>query len=141
MKSVKKVLAAVLLPAFGAMLVSIAVACTNPVADTLGASNWGLVGSWTNPAYNASYSLPKCNVLTMNEDGSFRSSIAGGGASSSGTYKVDSVSTSGGVRLYRIHFVWGMSYAYVLARTFGRNRGGTPSGNLCSIVSERDQPE
>lgn len=52
MKSAKKVLAAVLVTAIGAMLFSIAVACTNPDADTLGAKNWGLVGTWIQSSHN-----------------------------------------------------------------------------------------
>lgn len=92
MKTPKKVIQAALVSAAAAMALSLTVACTNVVADTLGASNWGLVGNWIFSGYApASPPTPMvCYALSLSSDGTF-TATGGGYPAATGTYKVEDV--------------------------------------------------
>ncbi len=101
----------ILTAATGAVLIFLAVACTNPVASTLNASNWGLVGSWARSTYMVGFAMPtQCYLLTIRSDGSFRSIDAPSAATViDGTYQLGNVRTEGNTRTYQVVFQWGIS--------------------------------
>ncbi len=99
----------ILTAASGVVLIFLAVACTNPVASTLNASNWGLVGSWARSTYMVGFAVPtQCYLLTIRSDGSFRSIDAPSAATVvDGTYQLGDVRTEGNTRTYQVVFQWG----------------------------------
>lgn len=118
MKTAKRVLQAALISAIVAIALSLAVACTNVIKDTLGASNWGLVGNWTNPAYSnaASASPVYCYLLTLNADGTYQASVPSMGMTYSGNYSIGDVSMTGNARYYQVYFSYSTSPLLTLVR-------------------------
>jgi hypothetical protein len=100
----KRALKTAILAMVAAAVVLAAAACANPVAAVLNASNWGLVGTWGNPAYTGIPSFTQCGFLYVKADGKFRLTSPDGSTYTTGTYVLGAVSLSGTTRTYQIQF-------------------------------------
>lgn len=97
----------ILLAAAATLFLALASGCTNQVADTLGAPNWGLVGSWVFDGYapTGAPTPTNCHVFTILADGNL---TATGGiyTPTTGNYRIDSVSTGTNTRQYQVAFTY-----------------------------------
>jgi hypothetical protein len=118
MKPGKMIRRVLLVTAIAAALIALST-CTNPVGEALNSPSFGLVGTWVNAIPLATANPGSCGRLIVNVDGTFRSEDSTGGMVTTGTYTVDSVSVSGNSRTFQVHYVWGISHAYILSRVTG----------------------